>query len=549
MSLIIRDFLRKSLNSVVLSKLNYSQFAYKDFAYDNGTDSGTLTNRFVKHIALSNIGSTSLTKYEIKYPQFYPCNNLDHFTSEIRKIKINQIPKLIFFTYTYKTNADVNKFVGVINEIDRECMARLNEMELDDILAVLYSFMYTIPNKITKLDFYRHGIQQCLKLFNENSTKNQFVQVCFYLGLWKKNRISTDLMRTFMEENLNKFIDELSSTDFAIVSNSAFRTSTLIDVPEFSKKLESHIIEMKDISIPMLVTFIKSARHNRIRSPEINEKIRNLILNSEIPSIELTGFVHLFAYFADARTKDDELIKFLAKECMKSIRKESENLENHEKISTPIRPKDLSLLLWSASQLNCNCIDEHDAEILLNLIFSKIDKLEYRWSIDELIDSTLSLWTMNYKSSELVEQIMGLPEFNRPTNPEKIKIDSRKKLLLACFEIEGSSKITKKSFEESFGAARFLTDKRIELKRVFNILMELKEEFGIKQILYVTQVKHLNMAGILVDFGDSKLNFEIFDKTNTLEDLSTPTGLFQMKMRLLNKAGSNVAEVRMKKNY
>lgn len=543
MSLIIRDFLRKSLNSVVLSKLNYSQFAYKDFAYDNGTDSGTLINRFVKHIALSNIGSTSLTKYEIKYPQFYPCNSLDHFSSEIRKIKINQIPKLIFFTYTYKSNADVNKFVGVINEIDRECMARLNEMELDDILAVLYSFMYTIPNKITKLDFYKQGIQQCLRLFNENSTKNHFVQICFYLGLWKKNRISTDLMRTFMEENLNKFIDELSSTDFAIVSNSAFRTSTLIDVPEFSKKLESHIIEMKEINLPMLVTLIKSARHNRIRSPEINEKIRNFILNSEISSIELTGFVHLFAYFADARTKDDKLIKFIAKESMKSIRKESENIENHVKIPTPIRPKDLSLLLWSASQLNCNCIDEHDAEILLNLIFSKIDKLEYRWSIDELIDSTLSLWTMNYKSSELVEKIIGLPEFNRPTNPDKIKIDSRKKLLLACSEIEGSSKITKKSFEETFGAARFLTDKRIELKRVFNILMELKEEFGIKHVMYVAQVKHLNMAGILVDFGDSKLNFEIFDKTNTLEDLSTPTGLFQMKIRLLNKAGLNVAEV------
>lgn len=543
MSLIIRDFLRKSLNSVVLSKLNYSQFAYKDFAYDNGTDSGTLINRFVKHIALNNIGSTSLTKYEIKYPQFYPCNSLDHFSSEIRKIKINQIPKLIFFTYTYKSNADVNKFVGVINEIDRECMARLNEMELDDILAVLYSFMYTIPNKITKLDFYKQGIQQCLRLFNENSTKNHFVQICFYLGLWKKNRISTDLMRTFMEENLNKFIDELSSTDFAIVSNSAFRTSTLIDVPEFSKKLESHIIEMKEINLPMLVTLIKSARHNRIRSPEINEKIRNFILNSEISSIELTGFVHLFAYFADARTKDDKLIKFIAKESMKSIRKESENIENHVKIPTPIRPKDLSLLLWSASQLNCNCIDEHDAEILLNLIFSKIDKLEYRWSIDELIDSTLSLWTMNYKSSELVEQIIGLPEFNRPTNPDKIKIDSRKKLLLACSEIEGSSKITKKSFEETFGAARFLTDKRIELKRVFNILMELKEEFGIKHVMYVAQVKHLNMAGILVDFGDSKLNFEIFDKTNTLEDLSTPTGLFQMKIRLLNKAGLNVAEV------
>lgn len=543
MSLIIRDFLRKSLNSVVFSKINYSQFAYKDFAYDNTTDSGALINRFVKHIALSNIGSTSLTKYEIKYPQFYPCNNLDHFTSEIRRIKINQIPKLIFFTYTYKTNADVNKFVGVINEIDRECMARLNDMELDDILAVLYSFMFTIPNKVTKLDFYKQGIQQCLRLFNEKSTKNQFVQVCFYLGLWKKNRISTDLMKSFMEENLYKFIDDMSSTDFAIVANSAFRTSTLVGGPEFSNKLISQILEMDAVNIPILVTLIKSARHNKIRSPEIYKKLRNILLNSDISSIDLTGFVHLFAYFADARTKDDELIQFIARESMKSVRKEYESIDNEVRVATPIRPKDLSLLLWASSHLNCNCLDEHDAEILLNLIFQKIDKLEYRWNIDDLIDSTLSLWIMNYKSSELVDHIMQLPEFNRSTNPDRIKIDSRKKLLLSCFEIEGSSGITKKSFEESFGAPKFLTEKRTDLNKVYNCLKELQEEFGIKNVSYVSQVKHLNIAGILVDFGDSKLNFEIFDKSNTLENLSTPTGLFQLKIRLLNKAGSNVAEV------
>lgn len=143
------------------------------------------------------------------------------------------------------------------------------------------------------------------------------------------------------------------------------------------------------------------------------------------------------------------------------------------------------------------------------------------------------------KSKELLELTINNPQFLISNDRNRIKLESRKKLLLACATIEaGSTELSVVNvFRQNNKAPTYLLEKRTGLKYVMNCLKSLE---GIN-FHFVQQINHLNIAGIFVKIDDHKcFHIEVLDESNTLNDRTTPIGVMRLKVRLLEKLGCQV---------
>lgn len=157
------------------------------------------------------------------------------------------------------------------------------------------------------------------------------------------------------------------------------------------------------------------------------------------------------------------------------------------------------------------------------------------------MDSVLSLWILNVTSIELLKITTNNPLFCISNDRNRVKLESRKELLLTCATIEAPATITTFNvanvFREDFKAPYFLLDQRPELKYVMNCL-SLLENF---HFLFVQQIRHLNIAGIFAKTDDHRIfHIEVLDTSNTLNDRTTPIGIMMLKLRLLEKMGCKV---------
>lgn len=533
----------KSLSQFKVVTANYATFVYRDFMVDNfHGGSGTLINHYMKYIALENVKVQPVIKRDIKYAQFYPLHNIGAFKKVLRTVPSDQLPKLLIFTYTYKTNADVNNFVDAVNELDIECTRRLPEMDFHTILSLMYAFMYLIPNRITQTTFYQNSITKLINEFSSNATKSKFVEVCFYLGMSKKNRNFSDVMEHFLIEYFDRFLPELNSTDFGIVCNSAFKTSTRITSELYQDRIIKEIVEAKEVNIPLLITLIKSVRHNRVKSNEIQSYLKNILLNgSQLDDLDFKGLTHLFAYFSDNLFMANDIYEYFVETGMAKLESEDN-----------IRPKDIATFIWSCSNLGLELLEKDDINLIAKIIDDKCENYEYKFCPDELVDSILSLWTMGYKVSSLVPMIYKNKNLFKTQRPDRVRLDSRLKLLLSCVSIEAPEVMDSipengkgVGFDEHSLAPDHLIKHRKKLQDVGYALKDLRDEFDITNINFVSPIKYLNIAGISVEFSDKKDCFiEVLDNSNTLLDRSTPTGLLKLKMRLLRHLGCSVIEVR-----
>ncbi|XP_055919827.1 uncharacterized protein LOC129951613 [Eupeodes corollae] len=542
-SILIRDTARSLRNSLFKNNLpngliafDYSSFTTKDFVYDNFDDTGTLLVRFMKYLAMENSKFQPLIPTTIRYPDFFPVTDARSFQTELRKTDVKQIPHLIIFAFTYKCNGDPQKFVGVINEIDWYCEKNLDKMDHDTILQTLYALMYLLPGKMTKTNFYNKCLDKLVSTFDKDCPAEKFVKVCFYLGLAKKNQNSTALLKKFLNTYLPQYLPELTALDLSIVGNSAYKASIPINNKAFMDKITNEILELKSSAIDdsLLVTLIKVLRFNQVKSKDICEKLDAVCSEKQLKSFEVMGLTHIFAYFVEFQWNNK-------KTCSKFI---NETLSRIRSSSQYIRPKDMTAFLWSCAQLQQgDLLKPNDLRNIDHRVLRMVERDEFKYFPDQLINTALSLWMLGHRSRGLIAEVTSLRMNPNSNNPDRSKLDTRHKVLLSAVAIEQPDWLMrgkKEAFAESAPAPDYLVNNRVGLKKAFD---KLKAE-GVDAQL-VLPIAGINVAGILVkQGGDQKCYLEVLEDDQILRFDQVPAAIVQLKIRLLKHLGYNVVTVR-----
>lgn len=527
-------------------KSSNGTFSLRDFQYDNAHgETGTLHTRFIKYIALENCKYDLLTPQKIRYSDYFPVSDMNSFQSILKTTPTDQLSRLLVFAFTFKTNGDIRNVVEVINQIDSLCEQRLPDMSYDNVLNTLYSMMFLMPKQIAKTKFFKAAMPILVKNFKPEFNKHVFVQVTFYLGLWKKGAESTNLMYEVLQNHLLRYIDQLGKTDLAIVSNSAFRTSVLIENPTFLARLKSDTLKTSMEEDAILVTFVKSLRLNRVKEQEIYDKLKTDLLGFDLDKLHFKGMVHFFAYFSDGLWNDKEVCNLVLEGCLKRLLKHLD-----EFVFNDIRAKDVTTLLWSCANLDCE-IKYEDLEFLENVIISKIRNNEFKYRSDDLVECCLSLWMLGLKSTEILNEIYSF-DFSLYTanNPGRVKLNSRLRLLLSCVEIEDPKLLKRRlgkemPFSESKQAPDYLLKSK-NLKAVKEFLDSQAGELSIEKTSFVCPIKDLNLAGIFVTFSDNTNCYvEVVEEELMLKFEDKVSTLISLKKRLLQFLGYNVVVVSM----
>lgn len=513
----------------------FASFRSRDLQFENneGAGSDTLATRLARYVTIKEVEGRDSIKYDISYSNFYPVGDIRMYMRDLEKVSTEQLTRMIVFTSVYKSRAEIPKMVDVINALDNECSKRVEDMTFERIVEFLNAFMYLLPNKLVQLDFYQLGIRKLLDDFNEKKTVKEFVEICFYLGMWKKNRFSTEKMTDLLRNYLVDFLPQLNNLDLAIVANAAFKTSSRSLSSDFCDRLVNEIVQMDTPDMSLLVTFVKSCRHNHVHSQKIIEKLREWFNNEELKYADIRAIGHFLSYLAECRIQDKQLVPNFVEKSFKMIGRQT-------------RIKDISNFLWSCAHLGLD-LDQNELNRLANIVFEKLDNEEYKYDSDDLVDTTLSLWMLNYKSPEMARA--ALQDFRGiRKNDSRVKLDSRRILLQTCLDLDGPTPKTmlksNQGFSEDKPAETYLTIRRPNLKLAFSTLEKLKKELGLSSIRFVQQINELNIAGILCETksGD-KVHVEILDDSNTLSDKDTPFGLMKFKLNILQKRDCTVAVV------
>lgn len=471
--------------------------------------------RFSRHVAGDNwIQRDEKTEFETI---FQPVD-AKALRQNLKQLTLGDLLTSIYMAKAKRRLIKVSTFCDYVNLVDDECVRRIDDLSPLELQQILTAFMYLFPSKITQLDFYRVAILQLAQHFSGDT--RDFVTVSFFLGMWKKNDLASRVLKQFFDCHLMKHLDDLSTLDFAIVCNAAFKTSVVVPEEEFNTRLIREIEDMKDEDISLLITFVKSCRLNRVRADIVAGKIKEKIISGSLNRIDLTAVIHFFAYFADNLVKDNDVINFFLERgaCY---------------LNVSARLKDLATFLWCCAHLGVNVDQKLDLEAIAHIIREKVKRKEYKRSPDALVDTCLALWMLGQKDTGLA--FAALEKFTMRKNQDRVKLDSRKILLAACLEIEANEKlIGVELFNINRPVPRYLYNRRTLLKDTFEALNNDPE---VKTAKIVSPIAELNIAGILVELNSGeKVCIEVLDGSNRTSD-GSPFGLLGLKVRLLEAKG------------
>uniref|UniRef100_A0A182RRJ7 FAST kinase leucine-rich domain-containing protein n=1 Tax=Anopheles funestus TaxID=62324 RepID=A0A182RRJ7_ANOFN len=529
----------------------FGTFSPREFQYETSDgESGTLMHRFSRHVSLTKRDFTDKTKYGFKVSNFYPLPDVDSYGQQIRDLETVDLAKLITFTTDFRSKTDFRSYTEIVNALDEECVRRVPKATMYELLEMLHCFMYLLPNKIAQLKSYQTAMPKLIQLFDGGSENEpNFMSIVFFLGLWKRNKTGTILMKEFLQQHLDRYLTpELTQMDFVILANATYKTSLrMADESEaFKSRLMQEIVQFKnEDDSALLVTLIKCARMNRLSSDEIMQKVHSFIeANMARKELDFRGLTHLFAYIADNRIKNDTLTELFVEGCWARFDTEVRT-NGFETQTQSCRPKDIGTFLWSCATLGVpmEAYSGVNLNMLEKAIRLKVDAGEYRYIPDVLVDTILSLWICDRKSIGLFRLLFKDRTLLQNLRKERAKLESRKDLLLSCAEIDlpeasDMMKSVRKPTGDAFllnrSAPQFLL--RPGLKKVAECLERLKEskQLPISAISFNLPVKHLNIAGILVKMATGgEKNLDVLDEKHTLSDGESPVGLMKLKTRIL----------------
>ncbi|XP_058119810.1 uncharacterized protein LOC131281408 [Anopheles ziemanni] len=558
-----RNLSLRYVQSVTLPA-RYGTFAPREFQYETSDgESGTLIHRFSRHVSLTKRDFTDKTKYGFKVSNFYPLPDVESYSQQIRNLATVDLAKLITFTTDFRSKPDFRSYAEIVNALDEECVRRVPGSTTYELLEMLHCFMYLLPNKIAQLKSYQSAMPKLIELFGGGAeNERDFLTIVFFLGMWKRNKTGSLLMKEFLQHYLDRYLTpELSRMDFAILANASYKSSLRLaeESDAFKSRLVKEIVDFDNEDDPaLMVTLIKCARMNRLASDEIVRKVRSYVqANGHREELDFRGLAHLFAYIADNRIKDETLEALFIEGCWARFEQEIRT-NGFETQSQFCRPKDIATFLWSCGTLSVPMeATGVNFNMLEKAIRLKVEAGEYRYIPDVLVDTVLSLWICDRKSIGLFRLLFKDRALVQNLRKERAKIESRKDLLLSCAEIDlpeamDMVKAIRKpgdAFVLDRPAPEFLV--RPALQKVAECLNHMKKagDLPLTLLRFNLPVKNLNIAGILVQFANGVVvNLDVMDDKHCLSDGLTPVGLLKLKSRILEDRSIKKATINTNKH-
>lgn len=550
---------------------NYATFAFRDILHEGSDEAGTLVTRFAKYIALERCRSEVVDQPvsdRIHFADYFPITDVRQFQKTLYQTSNEQLPSVLKFAFTYRPNADPARFAMILNECDGRSLRMFDSMDEKTIFNTLYAFLFLIPNWITRLDFYVAAMKRLsrptsvnIEFFTEH--KENFVQLCFYLGLNKKTtnpRFSTSsLLEEVFTQYVDKHLSTLSTLDVAIIANALYKTATKTTSELFNARLIEEVLKL-DVNDKeqvledhgaLLVTFLKAMRFQRVHSNEVCEYLKLLCQDSsKLQSLEPRGQMHLFTYLATNLWDCSVCSQNLINQFVSSLK----NPEVHE-----IRAKDISNFLWCCAQLNCKLTDDQ-CQITENTLWDRMRKTaELKRYPDQLVDSCLSFWILGHHSKDLLMVAKNEKEnsrFNGSGNRSaQPKVDSRLIVLLSAVSIERPNwNIGEASYAKNDGKTVFDLEAKVptyllNAKTNGYDLEELSEKWsqedGIESVQICCPIKGINIPGFHVQLKDNPdpILVEVISSSQRMKFSGQPVGINRLKIRLLKALKHRVITV------
>lgn len=418
------------------------------------------------------------------------------------------------------------EFDKMLRKIDKESMNNIETAKVQ-ISALIDQLIEISPSSVQDLKSFREALCIFTNQFEKKPTRENFLKLCFYYGLYKKRKPGPEKLKELLTKNLDNYIDDLTTVELAIVCTAAFKSSIKVPSKKFEKRLIQEIISVKEIDSFLFICFIKSIRQNLLCPPEVIDKIRQLNDGGKFDSLDHIAVAHMLPIIANNGLIEPEIMKKLVERFFMTIDKD-------------VRVKDIQKFVFSCAQLNHQLKKKHFQQIE-EMLINKTTSPEYDERFDCFVDSTLSLWILNYRSRSLIDKLFKDPRLHQKGDKSRIKIDSRKLLLMTCVEIEEPTWLVsqKISEEPSFNS------NRVAPKYLIKSLLEIaKQQMNDKNAVFVQQIRNLNIAGILSRSANGdEIHYELLDNTNTLRDDKTPNGILALKLRLLKRMNCRVKTV------
>lgn len=522
---LLRRFAGVSTNSSPLRC--YASFTPRDVLRQTYDETGTLLTRFAKHIALERYRDREqvLPKTTVRYADYFPITDDRYFQRSVQKTEAAQLPALIIQASSYRSNAAVPMYVAALNALDNHAADQLAKMETSTVLETLYSFLFLIPAWMKRTDFFQAAVQRLAKEdFRDN--KERFVQVCFYLGMQKKQ--SNDFQQLLVEQ-LGTHLPALSEMDLAMISNAAYKTSTLVtgevrDTYESSLVKATLDLELTEESSALLVSFVKALRLQRVKDERVCQHLQDICLDPrKIALLEPRGLAHIFAFFAEQLWDDKQCLTIVVERLMRLLK------------PGDLRAKDLATFLWASAQLDCELTESQIRQLELSAL-RKLDHGEYDYFPDNLVDTCLSLCTLGHYSKDLINAAEELKAAQRRQRAQP-KVDSRLTVLQSAIAIEqpalGKLK-AEQAFKEFDRAPGYLLKERRDLTKY---AQELSQDAEVEGVDLVCPINGVNLPSLRVQtMGEQPSVYfvELLTADQTLKFSKKPTSLMRLKRGFWN---------------
>lgn len=383
---------------------NYSQcyLSRKLHHFAEELSESTLTHRLFYYVNNKSDQTVKLTHSDEKVIlELLKHQNL----KEINKYDTQTL--LSALTSLAKSHTIINKvsIIALVNTLDSECCQRLNNLTNKEVLAYLNLFMKFIPEKITKTNFYKLALKHLV--YSSDLKDNNLVQLMFFIGLMKKNKVAQQMLRKCMKCFDIEFINNLSTEEICVICNSTFKTSTKINNKVFLDKihnfLNNNLYLFKDPAI--FITMLKSIRHNRYQNDDLLTIFFNF--NKTLQYYSFPALCHILALYSDYFFYDENLLKITTVRCLELLKGAQYISKNTYLLQQP-RLKDIKRLLWCLSNLNFKHLDKCDIEtVILPQVMIRIEAGEGNNDLISLIEMCLYLWMMDFRPYDLIKYCLS----------------------------------------------------------------------------------------------------------------------------------------------
>ncbi|CAH1164719.1 unnamed protein product [Phaedon cochleariae] len=499
-------------------------------------DETTLTGRLLAYIRPKNVSENQIESS-------VDARDIFKNSHKLRQYSLHQIFHT-FNTLAYLGNR--MEYLELLNMLDNECSQRVRKLKTQEIIELLHVYMKIIPNKIVQHKYYGVAIKELLNRI-DTLTKNDLVQLIFYIGLMKKFAKSEVLRKCVDKFNKNT-VNSLSAEELCIICNATFKTGTHLDNTIFLDKVMSYLNDnlylLKDPAL--FITLLKTVRLNRYQNEDLLSTITcAMFFNKTLEYYSFIGLCHILALYSDFLYYDENVLNAFTRRCIQLL-KENEFVSINNASPDQPRLKDIKRLLWSLSNLNFKCLKAADIKtVIIPNILDRFEAGELEGDSSSLIEIMLYLWMLNYHAYELVPYALtktNIKTINESNSPAKHRLN----LLLSCIHHEDKALSRNLKMYPDLTVSydkTYQLEKRPLFQRIVKIVQRLSMGHEINRFEMGCQIPGLNILGIT---GFKKkiykvVHIEVLDEYTTMKNTEgVPSGLMQLKMRFLDASDEGV---------